>query len=217
MCMDFSDRIRKAVMGSGKKQNELAELVGVTPAAVNNWLNRGAKDLRSDVLFSLARVTGKSARWLATGEGPEEFPMEGGEHIEARIIGTDVPVIDFASVGVVLTDKTASPAMMASDWIVCPVNHGPRAFAYRVEDDSMTAPGGPKTYPAGCYVYVDPDVTEPRHDRPILAKLQSGEILLANYMAQAGRVWLRLLNQAYPPITESFEVCGVVIGKWEEP
>lgn len=32
----------------------------------------------------------------------------------------------------------------------------------------------------------------------------------------AGRIWLRALNPAYPPITDTFTVLGTVIGKWED-
>ena len=94
--------------------------------------------------------------------------------------------------------------------------HGHRTFAYQQIDDTMTAIAGPKSYPVGCLVYVDPDVTEVANDKPALVRLENGEVIMAYCMAQAGRVWLRLLNPAYPPIMEPFTVLGAVIGKWEE-
>ena len=197
-------------MACDMKQNELAAALGVTPAAVNNWLNRGAKDLRSDILFKLAEVSKKNALWLATEEGPEDSA-------ETHPLDRGVPVVAFASAAVVCADKTVSPATMAEFWIPCPVLHGKRTFAFRPQDDAMMAITGSKTYPAGCFVYVDPDRRDPAHDKPVLARLASGEIILAMYMTQAGRVWLRLLNPAYPPITDPFEVAGVVIFKGEEP
>jgi len=33
MCMDFGERVRRAVLDSGLKQNELADRIGITPAA----------------------------------------------------------------------------------------------------------------------------------------------------------------------------------------
>lgn len=130
-----------------------------------------------------------------------------------------VPVIDWPTVVVVTQDDGANPAAMARDTAPPPAmtNYGPRTFAFRVTDDTMTATAGPKSYPVGCLVYVDPDRRDPAHDKPVLARLQSGEIILAVYMAQAGRVWLRLLNNAYPPIAAPFDVVGVVIWKGEEP
>jgi SOS-response transcriptional repressor LexA len=107
---------------------------------------------------------------------------------------------------------------MAISWTPRPMKeHGHRTFAYQQPDDTMTAVAGPKSYPAGCLVYIDPDVTEVANDKPALVRLENGSVVMAYCMAQAGRVWLRLLNPAYPPIMSTFTVLGAVIGKWEEP
>jgi len=207
--MNLKARIAKAIKDSGLKKSEIAERVGVSTAAVSQWASRDTKSLKSEVLVALARATGKSANWLATGAGPEEEPG-------AARLGK-VPVIQFAALPVVASDECTSPATMATAWVLCPMEHGPRTFVYRVADDSMAAASGPKSYPPGCFVYVDPDRKDAQHDKPILARLPGGEVILANYMAQAGRVWLRLLNPAYPPVTGPFEVAGLVIFKGEEP
>lgn len=213
MCMEFSDRIRKAVAASGLKQNELARRVGVTPAAVNNWINRGAHDLRSDVLFALAAVSGMSPRWLATGDGPE---LSDDKKLGTPIESTKVPVVNFATLTGVSVGQDFDPAMMAVEWMPCPVNHGPRAFAFRVQDDANTSTIGARSYPAGCCLYVDPDHRDPVHEKPLLAVLPSGELLVAVYMAQAGSRWLRFLNPAYREYSGPFEVVGNIIGKWED-
>lgn len=212
--MDFEARVRRAIVASGLRQVEIAARCGVTPAAVNNWINRGAKDMRVDVLFALAAATGREPRWLATGEGPERHD---GNANDLHLIGTLVPVIPFPTTVVVDFSQSFDPATMAIDRKTCPVKHGSRTFATKVPGDAMRAPVGQKSYPAGCLVYVDPDHVSPAHDSPVFARLASGHIEFAQYMSQAGRVWLRFLNDDYPPILDQpFEVVGCVLGKWED-
>lgn len=205
MCMDFGERVRRAVLDSGLKQNELADRIGITPAAVNNWLNRGAKDLRADVLFALAAAAGKSPRWIATGEGPEMADAAPND-------GTDVPVIEFPTLADVGIREDAQPAKMAVSWTICPVKHGSRTFAFKMPDNSMAC-ATDQSIPAGHYVWIDPDQSAAAHDSPVLARLESGQHLVAQFMEQAGRRWLHLLNPAYPPVPPgtAFEVVGRVI------
>lgn len=134
-----------------------------------------------------------------------------------RNVGTVVPVVLLASLAVVDLRQGFQPATMAADWKNCPVNHGPRTFAFRVEGNEMTTTTGLKTYPAGCHVYIDPDIITPIREKPALFRLASGQAIFAQYMEHAGRVWLSFLNDDYAPIYDNFEVIGLVIGKWEEP
>lgn len=67
---DLATRIAKAIAASGKAPAAIAREIGVSPAAVYQWLQGGIKDLRNENLFALADATGYSARWLGTGEGP---------------------------------------------------------------------------------------------------------------------------------------------------
>lgn len=216
MCMDFSDRVRKAIRDSGLRQVEIADKVGVTPAAVNNWLNRPTiKDIRSDVLFALAKVTGKSPMWLVLGEGGEE--LNSSTMQMAPFIGTPVPIIDMATADAVCRGDARLPATSARNGRACPVEHGPRTFIVRMNNDTMVSPTGLKSSPPGSYMYVDPDQTTPSHDKPVLARLSTGELVFGHYMAQAGRVWLRFLNPAYQPYNDGFEVVGLVVFKGEDP
>jgi SOS-response transcriptional repressor LexA len=84
-------------------------------------------------------------------------------------------------------------------------------------DASMTSPVGTSSCPQGSLLYVDPDQLDPKHGKPVLAQLASGHYLIAQFMEQAGRKWLHLLNPAYPQITEDFTVVGLVIFIGVEP
>lgn len=67
----LAERVAKAINASGKTPAGIAREIGVSPAAVYQWVQGGIKDLRNDNLFALADATGFSARWLGTGEGPQ--------------------------------------------------------------------------------------------------------------------------------------------------
>lgn len=157
-------------------------------------------EIRGDVAELLADKTGKTVG---------QFGLDG------RQVGTDVPVIEFATLAGATFGEDFDPAKMARSRTICPVNHGSRTFAFRVNDDSMASTTS-KSIPAGYFVWVDPDQVQVAHDRPVLARLANGQHVLAQYMEQAGRRWLHLQNPAYPAITDPFEIVGRVIFKGEE-
>lgn len=64
-------RIAYAISAAGLDQAAVARLIGVKKSAVNQWVSGKTKDLKNDYLFALEDVTGFSARWIATGEGPQ--------------------------------------------------------------------------------------------------------------------------------------------------
>lgn len=70
-----SSRLKEARDAAGLSQAKLAELVGVSRAAVNQWENGDIKSLRPENLFKVARALNCSAEWLATGNGSKE-PVE---------------------------------------------------------------------------------------------------------------------------------------------
>jgi len=104
----------------------------------------------------------------------------------------------------------------AERWLPFLKNNGENVFALRVEGDSMTARFG-KSYPDGCIIFVDPDQRMPTNGDRIVAKLVgSQKTTFKSYTEDAGRKWLRPLNDSHPPIYDEFFVIGKVIGKWED-
>lgn len=69
--MNAHERIRHAIIQAPVNQAEIAKKLGVSRPTITQWKNGDTKNLRMENLFALADVTGFSARWLATGEGPE--------------------------------------------------------------------------------------------------------------------------------------------------
>lgn len=80
----MNDRIQLALRTAGLTASETARRVGVSPEAVLQWLNGRTKNLRMAYLFSLARVTGFEAEWIATGNGPMRRP--GADPAKAALV-----------------------------------------------------------------------------------------------------------------------------------
>lgn len=155
-----------------------------------------------------ARVTGKHDASASTNAN-----VEPGPDIRGR-----VPLISFVQAGLWHDAEDPFHPGDAEDWLLCPRSHSPRSFALRVRGDSMTAPhGNARTYPAGCIIFVDPEMRCPSNGDRIIARRNSdGTVTFKVYKNEDGRQWLQPLNPAHEPIREPFTVLGTVIGKWED-
>jgi transcriptional regulator with XRE-family HTH domain len=70
--MSRADRIKLALTESGISQKEVAQKCQVSAAAVSLWVTGHTRSPRSDYAFTIAKLTGFAARWLANGEGPQK-------------------------------------------------------------------------------------------------------------------------------------------------
>lgn len=66
----LGDRVAYVLQHTGLGPEQLAAKIGVRRPAVDQRLTGSTKNLRMKNLFRLADVSGFSARWLATAEGP---------------------------------------------------------------------------------------------------------------------------------------------------
>lgn len=83
VCMGTKgDRIKEARKSTGLDQPALARLVGVTKQAVSHWETGRTKDIKNMTFARISEVTGYSARWLATGQGPKK--EKGGAGISSE-------------------------------------------------------------------------------------------------------------------------------------
>jgi len=78
----------------------------------------------------------------------------------------------------------------------------------------MTNYGPGKSYPAGCVIFVDPELEVNNGDRVIATIPGSNEATFKVLVKDAGRYYLKPINPQYPIIelTEEMEICGKVIG-----
>lgn len=129
-----------------------------------------------------------------------------------------VPVISWVQAGQWADSCDVLELGDVERWLLCPVAHSHCTAALRVRGDSMTAPlGAARTYPDGCYIFVDFEKRSPVNGQRIIARLaDSTEVTFKVFRDEDSRRWLMPLNPMYPPLFEKFEPLGTVIGKWED-
>lgn len=67
----LSQRTQEA-LDAGFTVGQLAEAAKVSSSAVSQWLSGGSRSLKGATAAGLAKLTGWSATWWITGEGPRE-------------------------------------------------------------------------------------------------------------------------------------------------
>lgn len=127
-----------------------------------------------------------------------------------------IPLISWVQAGVWTEAVDIYEPGYAERWLPFLKTNGERTFALRVVGDSMTARFG-KSYPEGCIIFVDPENRTPENGDRVIAKLENTqEVTFKVFTKDAGRCWLRPLNESHPPIYDRFSIVGKVIGKWED-
>lgn len=148
-----------------------------------------------------------------TPSAPLEKNVSPGPDVHGR-----VPLISWFQAGALCQTENLLPPGKAERWFDCPVSHSASTFTLRVRGDSMTAPhGNSRTYPEGCFIFIDPEKRMPDNGDRILACLgDSDEVTFKAYKNEDGRKWLQPLNPSHEPIRQKFKVLGTVLGKWED-
>lgn len=217
--MPLADRLITAMARAGLSQADLARACDVKPPSVNGWLSGKAKFLRGENLLKASAALGVNEKWLATGEGPMLGPHDALSNVEPgpRLRGK-VPLVSWVQAGNWCEAVTPLDVTESERWMDCPVSHSNQTFALRVRGDSMTAPSGNnRSYPEGCYIFVDPERRDPVNgDRVVACLLDAHEVTFKVYKNEDGRQWLQPLNPSHEPIREPFRVLGTVLGKWED-
>jgi SOS-response transcriptional repressor LexA len=200
-------------------QSALARLLNESPQTLKNWEARGVS--KAGIIKAVEKI-GCSTTWLSSGTGS----MQQAHNNVEQGPGTRgmVPLISWVQAGawceVVDVAEVREPAPDyhdSSTYLPCPAPHSPSTFALRVKGDSMTAPYG-RSYPDGCFIYVDPERRSPKNGDRIVACLEGSddEVTFKIYKNEDGRQWLLPLNPQHPPLFERFKVIGTVLGKWED-
>lgn len=209
-------------------QAAVAEILDVT-AGYLNQLMLGRRNIGEKAARKIERATGKPAGWM---DSPGLCITEDWAHylpVKVTVLPSAhantlpgpqtsrfVPLISWIQAGSWSEAVDLFQPGDGEEWLPCPTSCSAQTFALRIEGDSMTAPYG-KTYPAGCLIYVDPDLRGgiANGDR-VVAKLNgSNEVTFKVYVEDAGRRFLKPLNPQYPVVTDPFEIIGKVICKVE--
>lgn len=224
-------RIETAMAAAKFTQTSLAEVMGVTPQAVQQWVS-GQTAPRGKRLEQLAKILDVSLNWLLTGKNEyaegevvRKFIIDQTQITDAektnvyeinRNLGK-VPLINSVRAGEWCEVIDNYHQGDAEEWMECPKIHSRYAYALRVEGDSMTSPyPGQRSYPEGVIIFVDPDIAVTSGCRVVAKLPYSDRATFKEYREENGKRYLKPLNPQYPimEITDETRICGVVIGQF---
>lgn len=228
----FSARLNEALDDAGVRtrgrgvdiHNRLkAGGVNKTTQAVSKWLN-GEAMAEADSMMALCAWLKVRREWLEYGvlpknEGANPTAHTGfGENSNVLPVSPQlgrVPLISWVQAGAWCEAVNFEPYDVDS-WISCPVPISKNGFALKVRGDSMTNPGPGRSYPAGCIIFIDPEVETHTGDRVIARVPRTNEVTFKVLVEDAGRQYLRPINPQYPiiDITEETHICGKVVGSF---
>jgi SOS-response transcriptional repressor LexA len=230
----FSSRLHEALDDAGVRSRgrgvdihkQLKSLgVNKTTQAISKWLN-GEAMAEADSMVALCSWLMVRREWLEYGVLPKEqnknnsarqfLESEQSNVSEMKKWFGKVPLISWVQAGDWCEAITNFEPHDAGSWISCPVSISPSGYALRVVGDSMTNPSLGRSYPAGCIIFVDPEVETKTGDRVIARVPRTNEVTFKVLVEDAGRQFLRPINPQYPiiDITEETHICGKVVGSF---
>lgn len=214
----LQDRIAELMQTTGFSVGQLSEIAGVSSSAVSQWKDGPTKALKTGPATRLADRTGFCARWIADGDGPKKGAPDIQNIGPGPELRGKVPLVSWVQAGGWCQASDAYPPGTADRWMDCPVLHSKSTFALRVRGDSMTSlHTNSRSYPEGCFIFVDPEQRSPQNGERVLACLSgTDEVTFKVYKNEDGRQWLQPLNHTHEPLREQFTILGTVLGKWED-
>lgn len=216
------ERLKEALNDSGATVSEFAGAVGVTSQAVSQWLSGETKSPSARNLLRAAVFLRVSGVWLTEGKGPKnvESPsLQLESALDATALDNNVfvpdmprrkvPLISWVQAGeMCLIIENFAPGQ-AEDWIATDAPVGPRAFALRVQGDSMES-----EFVEGDVIVVDPD-QEVLTGQLAVVRNGDNEATFKKLTKEYGEWWMVPLNRQYPskPLPEDAAICGRVVEK----
>ncbi|WP_339492328.1 LexA family protein [Pseudomonas sp. EA_15y_Pfl2_R67] len=199
--------------------------VNKTTQAISKWLN-GESMAEADSMVALSDWLNVRREWLEYGVQPKFRdqknnirPIREGDDSNVRPLTErfgKVPLISWVQAGAWCEEIINFEPYHADTWLSCPVAISTNGYALQVRGDSMTNPGPGRSYPAGCIIFVDPELKADAGDRVVARVPRTNEATFKILAEDAGRVYLKPINPQYPviDITEETHICGKVVGSF---
>jgi len=230
----FSERLHEALNDAGVRtrgrgvdiHRQLKSLgVHKTTQAISKWLN-GEALAEADSMVAICSWLKVRREWLEYGVLPKKQTGETNVRDLAIGVGVEnnvseinnefgkVPLISWVQAGAWCEAVCNIDSCDAEMWLSCPVSISKSGYALKVVGDSMTNPAPGRSYPAGCIIFVDPEIECRTGDRVIARLSRTDEVTFKVLVEDAGRQYLRPINPQYPviAITEETHICGKVVG-----
>jgi SOS-response transcriptional repressor LexA len=209
--MTIAERVKEERIKLGLTQAELAKLIGITQQSLQKIEDGKTQNPRK--LLSLSKALNCTPEWLELGERGEireSIPDYTDQHnlslnqekSKLRPIISQEQVIDWPTIKI---DKEQV------EWQHTTFNASKNSFWLKVIGDHMTSLSG-VSIPEGYLIFVEPSLTPINGDLVIAKMKDSNEVTFKKLVTDAGRTYLKPLNQNYHAIevTENFQIVGVV-------
>jgi SOS-response transcriptional repressor LexA len=210
--MALGARVRQRRTELGFSQGELSAKVGhkISQVGISNLESRDSGSSRFSAELAIALKVNRN--WLEKGRAPKSIDAntEGAHALEGK-----VPLISWVQAG---TWQPAADPFQPGEGepVDSPLAVKEGMYALTVRGDSMFNPMGPKSYPDGCRIFVNPAMRNPNNGDRVIAKIDGeDEVTFKVFVKDGSRVFLRPLNPQYPVITDRFRVLGTVVAKVE--
>lgn len=208
--MDFASRLRAKLNELGLNESETGRRSGVPQPTINRILSGESSSPRRATVEKLAKALKVSPDWLMFG-GREDGVDVNVEMALQPTRSFSYPEISWVQAG------SAREAVDMGNVALCPQHSsdvwaGEEAFWLRVSGNSMTSSSG-HSFPEGFLILVAPDI-EPRNGQFVVARMiDSNEATFKQLTRDAGELYLRPLNPAYPtrPVDDTWEIVGTVV------
>lgn len=199
---------KKAMESQGISQEQMAERLGVTQGAVGHWLN-GKREPKLEMINRLLAELGIPSLAVAGHNVDESQSNVVAIAQPGRLYR--YPVISWVHAGDWSEAVEPYPPGFSENYELSEYKAKGPAFWLEVRGDSMTAPAG-QSIPEGMLILVDTGI-EPAPGKLVVAKLpKSNEATFKKLVEDAGQLFLKPLNPAYPtiPIDENCRLIGVI-------
>jgi len=220
----WNDRLRELVAEFNLNKSELADIIGVSPPTVTEWLNGSTGYLKAVNADRICRHFKVNMAWFLEGKGPKWLGALQTAAIESNVVEAPrklgkVPLISWIRAGTMTDIVDLYEPGDAEAWYSSHASHSQHSFALRVDGDSMTSPiPGVQSFPHGCVLIVDPERPVYNGAKVVAKHIPSARATFKVFQDDGLRKLLVPLNPVHLPAVEmdhNYQIIGVVIEKIE--
>lgn len=228
--MSVGERVTEAREAAGLTKTQLAKLCGISKQALGQIENGTTKAPNPTNLFAIAKATGFSAEWIATGSGKTATAFNVARNLmeEKNGYNTDDTGISLASKNNDVPERqnrfqTRRVPVLSRNEIITGKREetpnraeyfapgvSPAAFAFVASE--ITSPSDRYDNSANDIITVDPDA-EWEHGKPLLVRDNNDTLMIRRYEVVGKKRYLASHNDRYEPLEldDTFTVIGKVV------
>lgn len=185
-------------------QAELFRRTGVAETYITA-IKKGRRQIEQVIADKLEHGMEKVPGWM---DKDDDNPVSVGERVERKL-----PIILWTQAGR-LGEAMLNVSVDSDAWVVHPdASIDQRAFALRVQGDSMVNSSGIPSFPDGCIIVVDPSFAGVPGDHVVVRLPAVEEAVFGKLEMFNGKLHLKPLNSHYPvtPMPDDAQIIGVVV------